>query len=93
MFSASAVGDGGPQVFQHHGEVGLELALGLAELLDLRQLVVQEDPDEAVQLAVPGHIDPHRLAVVLDEHGGLGVLEDDVVPGVATVELDPDFGV
>ena len=42
------LGDGGPQVLQHHGEVGLELALGLAELLDLRQLVVQEDADEAV---------------------------------------------
>ena len=65
----------------------------MAELLDLRQLVVQEDAYEAVQLPVPGHIDPHRLAAVLNQHGGLGVLEEDVVFGVAPVELDLDFSV
>ena len=65
----------------------------MAELLDLRQLVVQEDADEAVQLTVPGHIHADRLAAVLDQDGGLGVLEDDIVLGIAAVELDPDLGV
>ena len=46
-----------------------------------------------MQLPVPGHIDPHRLAAVLNQHGGLGVLEEDVVFGVAPVELDLDFSV
>ena len=87
------LGDGGPQVLEHGGQVGLELALGLAELLDFRQLVVQEDADEAVQLPVPGHIYPHRLAAVLDQNSGLGVLEDDVVLGVAPVELGLYLGV
>ena len=63
------------------------------ELLDLRKLIVQEDADQPVQLPVPGHIDPHRLAAVLNQHGGLGVLEEDVAFGVAPVELDLDFSV
>ena len=41
-----------------------------------------------MQLSIPGHIHPHRLVAVLDQDGGLRVLEDDVVPRVAPVELD-----
>ena len=85
--------DGSPQVLQHRGQVGLELALGVPELLDLRKLIVQEDADEAVELPVPGHIHPHRHAGVLDQDGGLGVLEDDVVGRVAPVELGLNLGV
>ena len=51
---------GGFRVLQHRGQVGLELALGVPELLDLRKLIVQEDADQPVQLPVPGHIHPHR---------------------------------
>ena len=87
------VGDGGSQVLQHRGQVGLELVLGVPELLDLRKLIVQEDPDETMQVLASGHIYPHRLAGVLDQHGGLGVLENNVVSGIAPVELGLDFGV
>ena len=87
------LGDGGPQVLQHRGQVGLELALGVPELPDLRQLVVQEDADETVQLPVPRHIHPHGLVAVLDQHGGLGVLKDDVVSGISPVELGLDLRV
>ena len=48
------------------GQVGLELALGVPELLDLRKLIVQEDADQPVQFPIPGHIHPHRLVAVLD---------------------------
>ena len=41
-------GDGLAEVFQHRGQVGLELDLGLAELLDVGQFVVEEAADEAV---------------------------------------------
>ena len=58
--------DGGPQVLQHRGQVGLELALSVPELLDLRKLIVQEDADDPVQFPIPGHIHPHRLVAVLD---------------------------
>ena len=40
---ASASATVGPQVLQHRGQVVLELALGVPELLDLRKLIVQED--------------------------------------------------
>ena len=40
-----------------------------------------------------GHVRAHGLGAVLEEDGGEGVLEDDVVAGVATVELGLDFGV
>ena len=40
-----------------------------------------------------GHVGPHRLFVVLDQDGGAGVLEDDVVARVAAVELACDLGV
>ena len=82
-----------PQIVDYGGEVGLELPLGLAKLLDLRQLVVQERADEAVQLAGAGHVDPHGDAAVLNQDGGEGVLEDDVVRGIAAVELALDFGI
>ena len=87
------VGDGGSQVLQHRGQVGLELALSTPELLDRRNLIVQEGMDEAVQIPIPGHIHPHRLAAVLEQDGGLGVLKNDVVFGIAPVELGLDFGV
>ena len=85
--------DGLPEVLQHGGQVGFELLSGLAELLDLRQLIVQEPRDQSVQLACPRHIDAHCLATVLEQHGGFRVLKDDVVAGVAPVELGLDFGV
>ena len=87
------VGDGLAEALQDGGEVGLELLAGLAELFDLGQLVVQEAADEAVELARAGHVDAHGLVAVLDEDGGLGVLEEDVVAGVAAVELGLDLGV
>ena len=75
------------------GKIGLELLAGVAELFDLGQLVVEEAADEAMEVPGAGHIDAHGLLAVLEENGGLGVLEDDVVAGVAAVELGLDFGV
>ena len=85
--------DGPAQVFEDGGQVGLELPLRLPELLDLRELVVEEAADEAVKVAGAGHVGPHRLLAVLDQDGGQGVLEEDVVARVAAVELARDFGV
>ena len=87
------VGDGLAEAFEDGGEVGLELLAGLAELLDLGQFVVEEAADEAVEIAGAGHVGAHGLGAVLEEDGGLGVLEEDVVAGVAAVELGLDFGV
>ena len=73
------------------GEVGIELGLGVAELLDLGKLVVEEAADEAVERAGLVHVDAHGLFAVLDEDGGAGVLEDDVVARVAGVEFALDL--
>ena len=75
------VGDGLTQVLKYVGEVGLELLLGLAELLDLGEFVIEEGADGAVQFAGAGHVRPHGLGAVLEEDGAEGVLEDDVVAG------------
>ena len=85
--------DGLAQVLEDGGQVGLELPLRLPELLDLRQLVVEEAADDPVKVAGAGHVGPHGLFAVLDQDGGPGVLEDDVVARVATVELAGDLGV
>ena len=85
--------DGLAQVLEDGGQVGLELLLRLPELLDLRQLVVEEAADDPVKVAGAGHVGPHGLFAVLDQDGGPGVLEDDVVAGVAAVELAGDLGV
>ena len=82
-----------PQVIQHRRQIGLELLLCLPELSDLRQLVVQEPLQEPVQPVGVGHIDPHRLCAVLEEDGIDGILEDDVVAGIALVELGLYFRV
>ena len=58
-----------------------------------RQLVVQEAADEAVQFSRAGHVHPHGLVAILEKDGGRGVLEEDVVPGVAAVELGLDLGI
>ena len=87
------VGDGLAQVVKHGREIGLELLLGLAELLDFGQFVVEEDTDEAVEISGARHVNPHGLLSVLEEDGSEGVLEDDVVAGVAPVELGLDFGI
>ena len=59
----------------------------------MRQFVVEEGADEAVQLAGAGHVDPHGLFPVLKQNGGLRVFKEDVVLGVAPVELVLNFGV
>ena len=82
-----------PQVGNDGGQVGLELLLGLAELLYLGKLVLQEGADEPVKLPGAGHVSPHGLFAVLYQDGDLGVLKDDVVPGIAPVELSLDLGV
>ena len=87
------VGHGQAKVLEHGGEVGLELLLGLPELFDLRQFIVKKGPDEPVQFAGARHIHPHRLFAVLVQHGDAGILKDDVVAGVAAVELGLDLGV
>ena len=87
------VGHGLAEALQDGGQVGLELLAGLAELLDLGQIVVQEAADQAVQFARAGHVHPHGLVAVLEKDGGLGVFEEDVVAGVAAVELGLDLGV
>ena len=46
-----------------------------------------------MQFAGAGHVHPHGLGAVLEEDGGLGVFEEDVVAGVAAVELGLDLGV
>ena len=80
-----------PQVLQHRRQVSLELRLGLAELLDVGQLVVQEPAYQPVQLPRAGHVHPERHVAVLHQHRRLRVLEHDVVPGIAPVELAPDL--
>ena len=82
-----------PQVLQYCRQVCLELDLGLPELLDIGQFVVQEAAYQPVQFPGPGHIHPQGHAAVLDQNGCLRVLEDYVVLGVAPVELTLDFGV
>ena len=81
------------QVGDDGGKVGLELRLGAAELLYLRQLVVEEAADEPVERAGLVHVHPHGLFAVLDQHRRAGVLEDDVVARVAGVELALDLAV
>ena len=46
-----------------------------------------------MKVAGAGHVGPHGLFAVLDQDGGPGVLEDDVVARVAAVELARDLGV
>ena len=46
-----------------------------------------------MQFAGAGHVHPHRHVPVLDQDGSAGVLEDDVILGVAPVELALDFGI
>ena len=87
------VGHGLAQAFEDGGQVGLELLAGLAELLDFGQVIVQEAADQAVQFARAGHVHAHGLGAVLEEDGGLRVLKEDVVAGVAAIELGLDFGV
>ena len=81
------------EVLENGGQVGLELLLCLTELLDLRQFVAEEAGDEPVQVGGPGHVHPHGLFPVLDQDGGAGVLEDDVVLRVALGELLLNLGV
>ena len=69
------------QALQDGGQVGLEPLAGLAELLDLGQLIAEEDRDEPVQLPGAGHVDAHGDGAVLVEDGRLGVLEEDVSRG------------
>ena len=69
------------------------MLLRLAELLDLRQLVVQEGAYEPVEITRAGHVGPHRLFPVLNQDRGLRVFKEDVVLGVAPVELVLNFGV
>ena len=61
--------------------------MGVAELLDVGQFVVQEPPYQPVQFSLSGHVHPQGYIAVLHQHRRLRVLEDDVVPGVAPVEL------
>ena len=46
-----------------------------------------------VEVGGAGHIGANRLRPVLEQNSGEGVFEDDVVAGVAAVELGLDFGV
>ena len=82
-----------PQVLQHRRQVRLELRLGLAELLDAGQFVVQEPAYEPVQFPGAGHVHPQRHVAVLHQHRRFRVLEHDVVPGIAPVELGPNLRV
>ena len=87
------VGDGLAQIVNDGGQIGLELPLRLAKLLDLREFVVQKHADEAVQLAGAGHVGPHGLLPVLEQDGGLGIFENDIALGIASVELTLNLGV
>ena len=87
------VKDGFPQVRQHCGQIVLELLPRLSELLDLGQFVVEELPHQRVQGGRVGHVHPQGFPLVLEQDGGTGVLEEDVVAGIPLGELVPDFPV
>ena len=82
-----------PQVFQDRWQVRGELVPCLPELTDLGQLVVKETADELVQTGGVGHVDPHRLSAVLEQHRDAGVFEYDVAAWIPAFELALDFGV
>ena len=63
------LGDGGPQVLQHRGQVGFKLALGVPELLDLRKLIVEEDPDGTGKTTPDGKPDPSIFSTPGDPVG------------------------
>ena len=87
------VGDRLAEVLEDGRQVRGELLPRLAELPDLRQLVVEEPADESVEPAGVGHVHPHRLIAVLEEHRDPGVFEQNVVAGIAAGELVLDFGI
>ncbi len=61
--------------------------------IHMMKLVIEETADEAVKLDGAAHVRAHRLFAVLNEDGGLRVLEDDVVARVAAGELAIDLRV
>jgi hypothetical protein len=76
---------------QHGGQVGLELLHRGAEVGDLLALEAEEQLEQLLQLGGVGHVAAQHFFLVLDEHGGAVVAEDDVVLRVALLELLGDL--
>jgi hypothetical protein len=76
---------------QHGGQVCLELLHRGAEIGDLLALEAEEQLEQLLQLDGVGHVAAQHLFLVLDEHGGAVVAEDDVVLRVALLELLGDL--
>ena len=55
-----------PQIFEDGGQVCFEQLLGMSELLDLRQFVVEEAEYETVEVGGFAHVDPHGFFTVLE---------------------------
>jgi hypothetical protein len=83
--------DHGAQGLQHGGQVGLELLHRGAEIGDLLALEAEEQLEQLLQLGGVGHVAAQHLFLVLDEHGGAVVAEDDVVLRIALLELLGDL--
>ena len=79
------------QGLQHGGQVGLELLHRGAEVGDLLALKPEEQLEQLLQLGGVGHVAAKHLFLVLDEHGGVVIAEDDVVLRVALLELLGDL--
>ena len=80
------------QAFGEVGDALLELIDGLLELLDLGLDVAEELGDQIGELGRVGHVGGEDALAVLVEDGGGGVLEDDVVEGIAGLALLLDLG-
>jgi hypothetical protein len=81
------------QGVEHLRQVGAKLGGRGAELGQLGPLIGEELLQEGEQGVVVGKVGAHRLATVLAEDGGARVLVDDVVVGIAAVDLQPDLSV
>ena len=83
--------DGFAQRFQHPGQILPELPHRLVKVGDLRRLVVQKGAQQPFQFCAIAHGDADDLAPALNQHGGLGILENDVPHRVALAPLCCDL--
>ena len=55
-----------PETGQHFWQVGAELLLGLAKILNLREFIIQEARYQAMEFGRLRHVDAHSLSAVLE---------------------------
>ncbi|WP_374544461.1 hypothetical protein [Rhodoblastus sp.] len=63
----------------------------LAEIRDFLPLIAEEQRDQLAEALDIAHVAAHDLLTVLDQDGGFGILENDIVLRIALGEFFPDF--